>query len=144
MANSRKSAVRSILEIFAVSVLASFLPTLALADGLPPGVTIAATNAFAPPSGLGAFQAATFVIDIAPGAGLPEHTHPGRSEVMIIQGELTENKPGAQAKVYKAGDAFIEEVGQVHSVTNKGSTPVRLVWTLLLPEGTQPIIPAKH
>jgi quercetin dioxygenase-like cupin family protein len=35
----------------------------------------------------------TFVIDIAPRAGFPLHSHPGRSEVMVIEGDLTEHKP---------------------------------------------------
>jgi quercetin dioxygenase-like cupin family protein len=48
------------------------------------------------------------------------------------------------AKVYHPGDALIEEPGAVHCVTNAGSQPVRLVWTLLLPDGTQPIIPHKE
>jgi hypothetical protein len=37
----------------------------------------------------------------------------------------------------------MEEPDQVHSVSNKGSEAVRLVWTLLLPDGKQPIIPHK-
>jgi quercetin dioxygenase-like cupin family protein len=83
----------------------------------------------------------TFVIDVDPGAGFPSHSHPGRSEVMVIQGELTEHKPSGESKVYHPGEAFIEEPDAVHSVTNAGKEKVRLVWTLLLPDGTQPIIP---
>jgi quercetin dioxygenase-like cupin family protein len=114
---------------------------VAQADDLPPGVTIAATDAFTPPAGLGSFQAMTFVIDVAPGAGFPAHSHPGRSEVMVIQGDLTEHKADGASKVYHPGDAFIEEPGAVHSVTNAGSNPVRLVWTLLLPRSITPAMP---
>lgn len=105
---------------------AGFPATGALAaQDLPPGVTIAANGAFAPPEGLGAFQAMTFVIDIAPGAGFPLHSHPGRSEVMVIEGELTEHRPTGDQKVFHAGDAFMEEPNAVHEVKNTGSSKVR-------------------
>src|SRR4029079_2400901 len=82
-------------------------PTLpAAADTqLPPGVTIPFSDAFAPPDKLAAFQAMTFVIDVAPGAGFPLHSHPGKSQVMILQGELTEHKPDGGQKVYHPGDS---------------------------------------
>lgn len=130
----------SIFAVLAGVSLPGFGATGVLAQDLPPGVTIAANMAFAPPAGLGAFQAMTFVIDVAPGAGLPLHAHPGRSEVMVLQGELTEKKPAGDQTVYHMGETFMEEPGDVHAVTNTGSDTVRLIWTLLLPEGTEPII----
>jgi quercetin dioxygenase-like cupin family protein len=130
------SAATLMFSVCSVAVLA----TQALAQDLPPGVTIAVNDAFAPSHELGAFQAMTFVIDIAPGAGFPLHSHPGRSEVMLLEGDLTENRPGGAEKVYHPGDSFIEEPNTVHQVTNAGTGKVRLVWTLLLPDGTEPII----
>jgi quercetin dioxygenase-like cupin family protein len=140
---SKRTTLSSILAILAALSFAGFHTTGASAQDLPPGVTVAATGAFAPPEGLGAFQAMTFVIDVAPGASFPLHSHPGRSEVMVLQGELTEHKPAGDTKIYHAGEFFMEEPNAVHAVTNTGSDPVRLVWTLLLPDGTQPIIPHK-
>jgi quercetin dioxygenase-like cupin family protein len=137
----KRSALSSIFAVLAGVSLAGFHTTSAFAQDLPPGVTIAANMAFASPPGLGAFQTMTFVIDVAPGAAFPLHSHPGRSEVMVLQGELTEHKPDGDQKVYRVGEAFIEEAGEVHAVTNTGSDAVRLIWTLLLPEGTEPIIP---
>ena len=137
---AKKRAFWSAVAILAGVCSAGFLASGASAQDLPPGVTIAANGAFAPPEGLGAFQAMTFVIDVAPGAGFPLHSHPGRSEVMVIEGELTEHKPDGAQKVFHAGDFFMEEPNQVHEVKNTGSDKVRLVWTLLLPNGTEPII----
>lgn len=137
----KRRALSPIFAILAGISLAGFQTTGAAAQDLPPGVSIAANMAFAPPAGLGAFQAMTFVIDVAPGAGFPLHSHPGRSEVMVLEGELTEHNSAGDQKVYHAGEAFIEEPGEVHAVTNTGSDAVRLIWTLLLPEGTEPIIP---
>ena len=108
---------------------------------LPPGVSIAANDAFAPPEGLGAFQAMTFVIDLAPGAEFPLHSHPGRSEVMVIQGALTESDLAGVETPRPAGTSFMEEPGQVHRVRNTGSDAARLVWTILLPDGGQLIEP---
>ena len=82
----------------------------------------------------------TFVIDIAPGAGLPLHSHPGRSEVLVLDGQLTEHKPNGDQKVFHAGEAFMEEANAVHEVKNTGTDKTRVVWTLLLPNGTEPIM----
>jgi quercetin dioxygenase-like cupin family protein len=136
----KQRIVSSIFAGLAGVSLAGFQATGAFAQDLPPGVTIAANMAFAPPTGLGAFQAMTFVIDVAPGAGLPLHSHPGRSQVMVLQGALTEKTTGGGQKDYRMGETFMEEPGEVHAVTNTGSDAVRLIWTLLLPEGTEPII----
>jgi quercetin dioxygenase-like cupin family protein len=126
-------------------VCSAGLRTGAIADEqLPPGVSIAAHGEFAPPEGLGTFKTMTFVIDVVPGSGFPPHSHPGKSEVMILQGELTEHKPGGSQKVYRAGDSFIEEPNAVHDVKNTGKDVVRLVWTLLLPDGTDPIVLSKQ
>jgi quercetin dioxygenase-like cupin family protein len=128
----------------AVAIAAAFALSIyaggATADGLPPGVTMPVSDGFAPPPGLGPFQAMTFVLDVAPGAGFPVHSHPGRSEVMIVEGDLTEHKASGETKVYHPGEAFIEEPNAEHEVANKGTEKVRLVWTLLLPDGTEPII----
>ena len=60
---------------------------------------------------------------------------------MVLEGDLTEKKPTGAEKVYHEGDSFIEEPNTVHKVTNAGSAKVRLVWTLLLPDGTEAIVP---
>jgi quercetin dioxygenase-like cupin family protein len=141
MAHEHKAKLGApIVALLAATVLAGSQPTTASAQDLPPGVSIAAQDAFAPPDGLGAFQALTFVIDLAPGAAFPLHSHPGRSEVMMLQGELTEHNADGVDTVYHPGDAFMEEPNKVHSVTNTGADTVRLVWTLLLPDGTEPIV----
>jgi quercetin dioxygenase-like cupin family protein len=141
MSHERKHGpLSSIIAVLAGMSLLGFGGPSAFAQDLPAGVTIAANMAFTPPTGLGAFQAMTFVIDVAPGAGLPLHSHPGRSEVMVLQGELTEKRPAGDEKVYHVGETFLEEPGAVHAVTNTGSEATRLIWTLLLPEGTEPII----
>lgn len=136
---NRGQALPATVAIIAGILLVGLQAPSAFAQDMPPGVTVAAKGAFTPPQGLGAFQAMTFVLDIAPGAAFPLHSHPGRSEVLILQGVLTQRPADAAAKVYHAGDSFMEEPGAVHSVSNDGSQPVRLVWTLLLPEGAQPI-----
>src|SRR4051794_37792413 len=96
--NNRMECILAFATTILVGLAAAGLRApAALAQDLPPGVTIVAQDGFAPPADLTKFQAMTFVIDIAPGAGFPAHSHPGRSEVMILHGELTEHKAsGAQ------------------------------------------------
>jgi quercetin dioxygenase-like cupin family protein len=145
LTQARKQGGRlTIALVLAVTGAACFSNGASADQQLPPGVSISAQGAFAPPEQLGAFKAVTTVIDLAPGAAFPPHSHPGKSEVMILQGELTEHKPSGEQKVYHAGDSFIEEVNVVHDVKNTGKDPVRLVWTLLLPDGTEPIVLSKQ
>ena len=99
---------------------------------------------FAPPAGLQAFKAMTFVVDVAPGVTVPLHSHPGRGQVLLINGEMTIEELNGPKTVYHGGGVWIEEVDNVHGGSNTGKETARLVWTILVPEGAELEVPYKQ
>jgi quercetin dioxygenase-like cupin family protein len=56
----------------------------------------------------------TFVWQDGPGAYYPEHTHPGETAHIILEGEMT-LKQGGETRTYKAGERVDVPAGAVHS-----------------------------
>src|SRR5690242_2176980 len=54
------------------------------------------------------------ILDFAPGAGVPEHTHGGPLVVTVLSGALTLNDEMGDM-VFKAGESFTEMPGHKHS-----------------------------
>ena len=69
-----------------------------------------------------------------PGSGDPWHYHPGDLWVIVLSGELTEERGcGTTPVVYRAGSAFHEPAGIVHQVTNTGTVPAVIIFSGVLP-----------
>jgi quercetin dioxygenase-like cupin family protein len=91
-----------------------------------------------------AYDVAQQVLDFAPGAQTPVHTHPGQVVVTVIAGENTFTT-GGKSTVYKVGDSFVELPGAVGQARNAGSIPMAVMATFLLPQGaplSEPVPPA--
>ena len=76
------------------------------------------------------------VLEFAPGAGFPEHTHGAPVTVTVLQGQVTLREEGT-AKTYSSGETWTETPGHVHSAVNEGTSPARVLVTALLPEGSE-------
>ena len=75
-----------------------------------------------------------YAVTFAPGETFPWHFHTGPLAIVVVEGELTEyHGCGEAPTVHSAGQAFTEEIGAVHMVTNNGSAPVTLVISGILP-----------
>ena len=86
----------------------------------------------------GPFEVAHNVLDFAPGAITPQHTHPGLVLVTVTEGEVTFRNPGLtpdNRRVYKVGESFIEQPGVVGEASNAGAVRASLVASFLLPQG---------
>jgi len=79
------------------------------------------------------------VVDFAPGAWTSIHTHGGQAIDLVLEGELTLRQNGLE-QVYKSGQAWTENIGQVHSAGNTGSGKARLLTNFLLPKGAPQIL----
>ncbi|HEY8600363.1 MAG TPA: cupin domain-containing protein [Thermomicrobiales bacterium] len=82
----------------------------------------------------GDYDVAQQVLDFAPGAQTPVHTHPGQVVVTVIAGENTFITAG-KTTVYKTGDSFVELPGVIGQARNAGSAPMAVMATFLLPKG---------
>ncbi len=80
------------------------------------------------------FDVVQTILDFAPGAATPYHTHPGIVMVTVVAGELTFNLEGVD-HVYKTGESFVEVPNQVGQARNAGSVPARVMASYLLPQG---------
>ncbi len=67
-----------------------------------------------------------------PGAATPFHRHLGQVLITVLEGENTLSVNGV-AKVYKAGDSFVEGPGEVYQARNAGTTRMSVMVTYLLP-----------
>jgi quercetin dioxygenase-like cupin family protein len=73
----------------------------------------------------------TMVIELAPGAATPLHTHPFPLVGYILAGQLEVRGAGGRSHRYKAGDSFVEAVGRPHRGINIGPGPVRILVTVV-------------
>jgi quercetin dioxygenase-like cupin family protein len=94
------------------------------------------------------FDVVQAILEFAPGAATPYHTHPGIVMVTVVQGELTFNLEGVD-HVYKEGESFVEVPDQIGQARNASAAPVRVMASYLLPPGaplstphTAPMAPA--
>jgi LPXTG-motif cell wall-anchored protein len=80
------------------------------------------------------FDVVQAILDFAPGAATPYHTHPGIVVVTVVAGDITFNLEGVD-KVYKAGESFVELPNQVGQARNAGAAPARVMASYLLAQG---------
>jgi quercetin dioxygenase-like cupin family protein len=84
-------------------------------------------------------------IVVDPGGSFGWHTHPGPVLVAVSQGTLALYQPhGSRCprSTVPAGQAFIEDGGDVHLARNEGSTPVELNAIFLARTGTTEFLTA--
>jgi quercetin dioxygenase-like cupin family protein len=61
------------------------------------------------------------LVEFAPGAAFPNHSHPGEEIAYVIEGALEYVLEGRPPVTLKAGDALFIPAGTPHAVTNVGS-----------------------
>ncbi len=79
------------------------------------------------------FDVVQQLLDFAPGAATPVHTHPGIVVVTVLAGELTFQLNGADT-VYKAGESFVEVPGQVVQARNASAVQTSVMVSYLIPK----------
>ena len=112
-------------SLFAVAVILVGAMSAARADSFTPGGTGVLPDGSIVEEGQVSFD---------PGSGDPWHYHPGDLWVIVLSGELTEERGcGTAPTVHRAGDAFHEPPGLIHQVTNTGSVPAVIIFSGVLP-----------
>ena len=92
------------------------------------------------PSGKAMITAFEFTVPV--GAPVTPHTHSFPVLIMIQQGEIELIHEG-KTQVFKAGDAFVEDVGIVHESKNIGNVPVKAIVVAIGVEGQKIMTPVK-
>ena len=92
------------------------------------------------PSGKAMITAFEFTVPV--GIPVVAHTHSFPVLIMIQQGEIELTQDG-KSYIYKAGDAFVEDVGVVHESKNIGNVPVKAIVVAIGVEGQKIMTPVK-
>ena len=70
------------------------------------------------------------------------HTHPGTMFARVEQGTVILDDDGKQSAVYKPGDSYVVDAGNVHEGYNGGDVPVKILVTLVVKTGESLTTPA--
>ena len=81
--------------------------------------------------------------ELEPGGRTARHQHPVPVYVYVLEGTLTVQAEGAEAREYKPGQAFLEDVNHWHQASNKGGAPVKILVVFAGEEGKPTTITAK-
>jgi quercetin dioxygenase-like cupin family protein len=63
------------------------------------------------------------------------HTHPGTMFARVLQGTVMLEDEAKQPCVYKAGDAYFVDAGNIHEGINNGDVPVKILVTFIVKTG---------
>jgi quercetin dioxygenase-like cupin family protein len=80
------------------------------------------------------------IVDFAPGASTPDHTHGGSLIALVLDGEITLHD-AAGTKTYKTGTFWTEMPGHVHHAGNQDGAPARVSVVGLIPKVGRLTIP---
>lgn len=82
-------------------------------------------------------------IDIAPGATIPRHSHPGDEIVYVVKGGIV-SVPGKPPIEFKVGQTILFPRGKVHGgFTVTGTQTIQAITTHIVDKGQPVTIPAK-
>jgi quercetin dioxygenase-like cupin family protein len=129
---SRSFAVRGLVAL----LLLGLTPMIALGQAAPGPTTRQQQRVDGLPV-TGPMEMVTFVLEFAPGAATPPHTHPGRILVSVLEGEITFRMEGMEHR-YPQGESFFEGPEVVGVATNTGAVRTRNMVSILLPKGAPP------
>jgi quercetin dioxygenase-like cupin family protein len=74
-------------------------------------------------------------VEIAPGASVGRHTHPGEEISYMIEGEGEVVIDGQAPRKVKTGDSFIIPAGKIHDFRNTGAAPLKLHAVYVIEKG---------
>jgi len=83
------------------------------------------------------------LVEFAPGALAPEHSHPGEEIVYVVQGSLEYEVEGKPPVTLKAGDVLFIPAGAIHAVRNVGRGNGTELATYIVEKGKPLVTPAE-
>jgi quercetin dioxygenase-like cupin family protein len=81
-------------------------------------------------------------VEVAPGAMVGWHTHPGDEISYIMEGEVQLLVAGQEPRTVKAGESFVIPAGIVHAAHNHGTAATRLIGVYVVEKGKPLALPA--
>jgi quercetin dioxygenase-like cupin family protein len=87
----------------------------------PPGPIVVHRSTFRDASAVGEFDVVHLVLEFAPGAWTPLHSHGGEAFVTVLEGALTLRGEDGDDTTYVAGEGWLEVPGEYAAVGNDGA-----------------------
>ena len=87
--------------------------------------------------------ASQVLVEFAPGASFPKHSHPGEELVYVVEGTLEYALDGGAPAVLKAGDVLFIPAGTPHAVRNAGTTKATELGTYIVEKGKPLLVLSK-
>lgn len=109
-------------------------PGSASAQVLPPGPNFTIQSTFDGQAVPGPYELVQIILDFAPGAWTPSHSHGGQVFVTVLSGTMTV-RDDAGERLYGVGDTWREMPGDHHVAGNATGENARVLGTFLLPQG---------
>lgn len=128
---------RVLVAAFIVLFTFIFHTGAALGQELPPEPQVVYRTAMEVTNPPAVFDAINLVLDFAPGASTPIHTHGGQGIVTVLDGELVHRPEGSEERRLQAGESFLETPGHAHTAGNESQANARVLFTILLPKGAE-------
>ena len=132
-------------RVFTIVIVIFALSNFALADGHVKRIIstdkAGLRNDIVYPEGKAKKTAFEFTVPV--GSPVTPHSHSFPVLIMMQEGEISITYEDGNVYVYKAGDAFIEDVSLVHNSKNTGTVPVKAIVVAIGVEGQNILIPAE-
>jgi len=125
--------VAAFIALFAFIIRAG----TALGQDVPPGPQVVYRTAMEVSNPPAVFDTINLVLDFAPGASTPLHSHGGQGIVTVLEGELVHRPEGGEERRLRPGESFLETPGHAHIAANESGANARVLFTALLPKGAQ-------
>jgi quercetin dioxygenase-like cupin family protein len=81
-------------------------------------------------------------VEVAPGATMGWHTHPGDEVSYVVDGEAMLMLAGQPPRKLVAGQGFVIPAGTVHNARNEGASALKLTAVYVVRKGAPLIAPA--
>lgn len=83
------------------------------------------------------------LVEFAPGASFPRHSHPGEEIVYIVEGALEYALEGKPPVTLKAGEVLFIPAGTPHTVRNAGNSKATELATYIVEKGKPLLVPSE-
>lgn len=136
-AANKSSTTSRVSYMVALPKGAALTTVVGVAQGadLPPGPKTVYRTSLPGLTMQGEFEMLNLILEFAPGAATPMHTHGGPGVVTVIEGELAFAAQGKPEVVAKPGEVYLDLPGTHHTAVNKSTAPARVSYAVLLPKG---------
>lgn len=93
--------------------------------------------------GIAGREVVQVLVEFAPGASFPRHSHPGEEIVYVTRGSLVYEVDGKPPVTLHAGDVLFIASGAAHAVRNVGDGPAAELATYIVAKGKPLLVPSK-